>query len=353
MSNNELNIKKIWNKRVNFMVSKYPYCCFQRDDEQTLSSSKSKTRKRFTVIIFLIAFRFGTLKSEPASAVTLSFPVQRNVKDLVQKSPYQKIKSAPFIRQNSDRIKFDFIASREAFPLIYINSKIYLTEDLIKKIRPGSDNIIVDIIMMCALVYAITNAPVADAFIGEVLKQISNLNAPTVKPHQYFDQSWSQQSSSQIHRSPSCGESENDLTDRELGRVNYSQSKTFDGDIEQGYQEILRRAEGSPNFNCSKKRFVSLCTENGNMGPKKMQEAITVLQLETDSEVINVRRDPIAEQNGVLGVDFIAEDKNGDTIYIEIKGPVGSAIKLAEGDDPSVAAHGESIGRESPRMKIN
>jgi hypothetical protein len=155
---------------------------------------------------------------------------------------------------------------------------------------------------------------------------------------------------SRISKSQTQTKSENDLTDRELGQVSCSQAKQFlkpDGtlDYDKGYQEVLRRTKGCPNFNCSKERFISLCSENADVGPKGMREAITGLQLEAQGKIFNLRRGP---EQVDIGSDFLAEDINGVTRRIEIKSPVGSAIKAGEGDDPWVEKQGKSIG-----MKIS
>lgn len=150
---------------------------------------------------------------------------------------------------------------------------------------------------------------------------------------------------SRISKSQTQTKSENDLTDRELGQVSCSQAKQFlkpDGtlDYDKGYQEVLRRTKGCPNFNCSKERFISLCSENADVGPKGMREAITGLQLEAQGKIFNLRRGP---EQVDIGSDFLAEDINGVTRRIEIKSPVGSAIKAGEGDDPWVEKQGKSI----------
>lgn len=76
-----------------------------------------------------------------------------------------------------------------------------------------------------------------------------------------------------------------------------------------------------------------------------MQEAITALQLEADGIVSNVRRDPVAEENGILGLDFLIDGPNGET-HLEIKGPVDSRIKLAANQPPSIRKQARSIGRK-------
>ena len=369
-------------------VLKYPYCG-QKEEKHTFLSEKvvdfvvlksgqtvyiiyettgpviytfkDKSKTIISIVVFVIAVQFSF--PERADSVPLRVPA-RPFHERVQSSPYHEVKSAPLIQQKPDKIKFNFVASREAFPLIYINSKIYLTDDVINKIRGGwqwngSKNVVLDVFFICVLAYAITNVDVADAFVNQVFAQLSQLNAPTSAPYSpYFGGSGPtfRQPSLVIHRCENFGEYEVPLTAQELGQVTCSQSKTFvktDGSIntEQGHQEVLRRAEGSinpENFNCSKERFVALSTENGQMTQKKIQEAISVLQLEANGVISNVRRDPVAANNRQSALDFLAEDKNGDTIHIEVKGPVGSAIKLVENGDPSVAAQGKSIGEKLP-----
>lgn len=348
---------------ISLEIYKFPYCG-QRNEQKLFLSDKivlvvrKKTLKSATITIFVIAC-FTTFKPEAAQGVTLPLPVHHTGLERVQESQYKQIQSAPFVKEKKTRIKFDLIASRDSLPFIYIKSRGYLTEDVIKKIRAGwkwggSDNPVLDIVLFCGLLYAITHVPQADAFVNELFKQLGHLNAPTVQqPSKYFDQCHSQHTS--IYGSARGEESKNDFTNRELGQVTSSQTKTFlkadsSIDIEKGYQEILRRAENSDNFECSKERFLDLCTENGTTGPKNMQEAITVLQLEADGHISNVRRDPIAAKNGLLASDFIAEDRNGNTIHVEAKGPVGSAIKIAEKNDPSIDRQGKSIAMKLPKQ---
>lgn len=91
-----------------------------------------------------------------------------------------------------------------------------------------------------------------------------------------------------------------------------TQTETFqraDGsmDVDAGYKEVVRRGQGFDNFECSRKRFVDLCNETGEITPKSMQEAITALQMEAEGKVSNVRRDPIAQSNNIQATDFQRE----------------------------------------------
>ena len=74
-----------------------------------------------------------------------------------------------------------------------------------------------------------------------------------------------------------------------------------------------------------------------------MRESINGLELEAQWKIFNLR---IGPEQIDIGSDFIAEDINGVTRRIEIKGLVGSAIKAAEGNDPSVEKQGRSIGKK-------
>jgi hypothetical protein len=127
-----------------------------------------------------------------------------------------------------------------------------------------------------------------------------------------------------------------------------TQASTFnnpDGSVNlnMGYQEVLRRARFSENFNCSFDRFVELASEAGETTNDSMRAAISGLHLEADGIVSNVRRDPRAEANGVKSFDYLADGPNGET-HLEIKGPVGSEIKKAAGLGPSVTKQGKKLG---------
>ena len=83
----------------------------------------------------------------------------------------------------------------------------------------------------------------------------------------------------------------------------HTQASTFvNGDqsvnLDLGYQEVLRRTHYSDNFNCSFNRFRELSAEDGQTTTDSMRASISALQLEADGVVSNVRRDPVAKQNG-------------------------------------------------------
>ena len=66
-----------------------------------------------------------------------------------------------------------------------------------------------------------------------------------------------------------------------------------------GYQEVLRLARFSENFNYPFDRFVELASELEETTNDSMRTAISALQLEVDGIVYNVRRDPCVEANRV------------------------------------------------------
>lgn len=113
--------------------------------------------------------------------------------------------------------------------------------------------------------------------------------------------------------------------------------------LDLGYREVLRRARYSDNFKCSFERFIELAAEDGQTTTDSMRAAISALQLEADGVVSNVRRDPVAKQNGIKAFDFLADGLNGET-HLEIKGPVGSEIKKAAGLGPIVQKQGKKTG---------
>lgn len=75
-------------------------------------------------------------------------------------------------------------------------------------------------------------------------------------------------------------------------------------DLVAAYKEVLRRAQGSPDFDCSFERFKDLCTEDFEIDIGNVKEAISALQLEADGVVKNVRRDTSATQKGF---DFLID----------------------------------------------
>lgn len=100
-------------------------------------------------------------------------------------------------------------------------------------------------------------------------------------------------------------------------------------------KEVNRRASeiGCTDFECSLKPFKALAMENGKLTSTTPREAITILQGEMQGYYTN----PVREDYGlnVKGPDFIVIveglGKFQNITHVEVKNPVGSAIKIANG----------------------
>jgi hypothetical protein len=172
-----------------------------------------------------------------------------------------------------------------------------------------------------------------------ILEQFGKLNAPTTNPG-LAPGPGQGIISKPVQRQKS--------TAVQLYAPSHTQASTFvNGDqsvnLDLGYQEVVRRARYSDNFDCSFDRFRELAAEDGQTTTDSMRAAISALQLEADGFVSNVRRDPVAKQNGIKAFDFLADGPNGET-HLEIKGPVGSEIRKTAGLGPSVTKQGKKIG---------
>lgn len=122
--------------------------------------------------------------------------------------------------------------------------------------------------------------------------------------------------------------------------------KTGEVDLHKCLDEVNRRASeiGCTNFECSLERFKALATENGELTSRTAREAITILQ----GEMLGYYTDARRENYGldVKGPDFIVKglgEFQGIT-HVEFKNPVGSAIKIANGQKGSIAKQGKQIG---------
>ncbi len=117
-------------------------------------------------------------------------------------------------------------------------------------------------------------------------------------------------------------------------------------DLEKCLHEVNRRASeiGCTNFECSLERFKALATENGQLTPGSAREAITILQGEMEGYYKNARREDYG--TNVKGPDFLVEGlgKFENITHVEVKNPVGSAIKIANGQKGSISKQGKKIG---------
>jgi hypothetical protein len=122
--------------------------------------------------------------------------------------------------------------------------------------------------------------------------------------------------------------------------------KNGEVDLHKCLDEVNRRASeiGCTDFGCSLERFKALATENGELTDTTAREAITILQGEMHGYYTNARREDYDQD--VKGPDFIAEGLGNfqSVTHVEIKNPVGSAIKIANGQKGSIAKQGKKIG---------
>jgi hypothetical protein len=117
--------------------------------------------------------------------------------------------------------------------------------------------------------------------------------------------------------------------------------KNGEMDLHKCLDEVYRRASeiGCTGFECSPERFKALAMENGTA-----REAITILQGEMHGYYTNARRENYGQN--VRGPDFMVEGIGNfkNVTHVEIKNPVGSAIKIANGQAGSIAKQGKKIG---------
>ena len=110
--------------------------------------------------------------------------------------------------------------------------------------------------------------------------------------------------------------------------------------------EVNRKTSeiGCTDFECSLERFKALATENGKLTSTTAREAITILQGEMEGHYENARREDYGQN--VKGPDFVVEglEEFENITHVEVKNPVGSAIKIANGQKGSIARQGRQIG---------
>lgn len=108
-------------------------------------------------------------------------------------------------------------------------------------------------------------------------------------------------------------------------------------DLHKCLDEVYRRTSeiGCTDFECSLERFKALATGNGKLRSTTAREDITIFQREMHDYYTNARREDYGLN--VKGPDFIVEGLGNfqNVTHVEIKNPVGSAIKIANGQKVS------------------
>ena len=125
-------------------------------------------------------------------------------------------------------------------------------------------------------------------------------------------------------------------------------------DLQRAFDEVNRRASviGCENFDCSFERFKGLAGECGNFTPSTTREAITILQGEMHGYYKNARREDYGLN--VKGPDFLVEGLGEfeNITHVEVKNPVGSAIKIANGQKGSISKQGKKLEQKLYINKI-
>lgn len=141
-----------------------------------------------------------------------------------------------------------------------------------------------------------------------IITVLNNVDAFQVPPHavvppHVYPYGW-------LTGSYNCPKSSSTSTTLQLSKNSAcTQASTFVDnndriDLVAAYKEVLRRAQSSPDFNCSFERFKALCTEDSKINVGNIREAISALQLEADGVVKNVRRDSSATKKSF---DFLID----------------------------------------------
>ena len=117
-------------------------------------------------------------------------------------------------------------------------------------------------------------------------------------------------------------------------------------DLHKCLNEINRSSSviGCTDFECSLERFKALATENGILTSTNVREAITILQGEMHGHYKNARRVDYGPND--RGLDFTIDGLGefSNIIHVEVKNPVGSAIKIDNGQKGSIPKQGKKVG---------
>jgi len=123
-------------------------------------------------------------------------------------------------------------------------------------------------------------------------------------------------------------------------------------DLHKCLDEVNHRASeiGCTDFECSLERFKALATKNGKLTSTTAREAITILQGEMQGYYTNARREDYGLN--VKGLDFVVEGLGEfqNITHVEVKNPVGSAIKIANGQNGSIARQGKKLCMTDKRI---
>ena len=332
---------------------------------QFMTKLSSNTKRKTVIIVVCLGFVlvFSNIESVEAIGLSLSptpvVKVQPNYKDTYE------MKVAPTVSPKLDKITF--IKYRELPVCIYMMDDRFLktseASKLINKIRGGSlieaaTALVVIVVMWQILGVGIEGFVLPNPGWGvdrpnQFQPPGGHLRYPPVydlfSPRRtcYADRPGGSLMMSEVNPQSSREELTQLSTDVVPTQTQMSgfvrDSKV---DLHKCLDEVNRRASeiGCTDFECSLERFKALATENGKLTSTSAREAITILQGEMQGYYTNARREDYGLD--VKGPDFLVEGLGEfqNITHVEVKNPVGSAIKIANGQSGSIAKQGKKIG---------
>ena len=305
---------------------------------------KTKSKRIIVVISLATVVCFSNVES--VSAIGLPMPPTPVTR--VHKPSYDygsKIKVAPAVSRKLDKITF--IKYRELPLCIYAMDKDFIVKPEIRKIirelRAGDFSAaLVGHAILLLVLYNIFSG--ADGF---QIPVIHSRNGAVIAPanggvHQ------------QINHPKHGGKITVRMSNSQQVSTNVIPTQTqMSGfvkngkvDLQKCLDEVNRRASEvrCADFECSMERFRSLATENGEFTNSTAREAITILEGEMHGYYRNARREDYGLN--VKGPDFLVDGLGEfeNITHVEVKNPVGSAIKIANGQKGSISKQGKKVG---------
>lgn len=343
-------------------------CRFVTNIPSNVSNVKDKTKRLIIVISLGTLVCFSGLESVDAIGLPmLPAPVVRvqpSFEDSLKKPEITKL-----IPRKSDRISYKYFckSKEELLLLIYATDPRLASNQevfkLVKELRGGSWGLLgsAAFLGLILLIFAmgegfVPNNPNA----GWGLYRPNPFQPPTAVDRYppYYDLFLPRRTSyadrpggSQIMAGVNPQSSREELTQLSTKVVPTQPQmsgfvKNGKVDLHKCLDEVNRRASeiGCTDFECSLERLKALATENGKLTSGTAREAITILQGEMQGYYRNARREDYGLN--VKGLDFLVEGLGEfeNITHVEVKNPVGSAIKIANGQKGSIYKQGKKIG---------
>jgi hypothetical protein len=319
---------------------------------------KDKTKRLIIVISLTSVIWFSSLES--AEAIGLNMLPTPTVRVQPSYQHGSKVEIGKVILRKKDLIAYK---SPKLFLIYLTDPRLSSNQEilkLVKNLRGGSWGLIgtTALLGFMILIFSIGESFVPDA--GWGLDRPNPFQPPSA-PHKfppYYDFLFPKKTcyadrpgGSQIMAAGNPQSSREELTQLSTHVVPTKTQmsgfvKNGEIDLHKCLDEVNRRASemGCTDFECSLERFEALATENGEVKNGTAREAITILQGEMEGYYKNARREDYGQD--IKGPDFIVEGlgKFQSVTHVEIKNPVGSAIKIANNQKGSIAKQGKKIG---------